>query len=70
VAVALSGIAGPDGGTPDKPVGTVWIGWAVRDVVDAERFLFSGSRDQVKLASADRALAGLEERLAAVGVPA
>ena len=60
VAVAVSGIAGPDGGTPDKPVGTVWFcigrrrGRAV--VLDAACERFSGGRESVRRKSVERAL--------------
>lgn len=43
-AIALSGIAGPDGGMPDKPVGTVWIAWATPEKIIAKRFAFPGDR--------------------------
>jgi len=58
-ALAVSGIAGPTGGTPEKPVGTVWIGWSVEGSASAERFLFPGDRLAVKRASALAALKGL-----------
>jgi len=69
VAVAISGIAGPDGGTPAKPVGTVWFGLAWRrrsmDIeVTAETQLFSGDRELIRRRSVARAL---EMVLAAVG---
>ena len=60
VAVAVSGIAGPDGGTPEKPVGTVWFCAAARDdtAIDivAEAELFDGDREQVRRASIEHAL--------------
>jgi nicotinamide-nucleotide amidase len=60
IAVAISGIAGPDGGSPGKPVGTVWFALAVRrdagTVVTAERQLFAGDRELVRRLSVERAL--------------
>jgi nicotinamide-nucleotide amidase len=56
--VAVSGIAGPGGGTVDKPVGTVWIGWAHDERVRADRFLFTGSREEIKLQAVRAALEG------------
>ncbi len=46
-AIATSGIAGPSGGTPEKPVGTVWIAVAINDEVRAACYLFDGNRHQI-----------------------
>ena len=51
VAVAVSGIAGPDGGSEDKPVGTVWIAWQWQDKSLARCFQFVGDREAVRLAA-------------------
>jgi len=58
-AIAVSGIAGPTGGTREKPVGTVWIAWAWPGGERAEKFLFRGSRASVKMQSVNGALFGL-----------
>ena len=58
-AVAVSGIAGPDGGSPEKPVGTVWLAWADGARCFAERCLFAGDRESVRRQTVERALAGL-----------
>lgn len=64
VAVAVTGIAGPGGGSADKPVGTVWIGWKRRGgYTRAELFHFDGDRDAVRRQTVARALQGLEELL-------
>jgi len=66
VAVAVTGIAGPGGAVPGKPVGTVWIGWAVRrgrriDVEVAVKH-FRGDRDAVRRKTVQVALEGLLRR--------
>lgn len=55
-AVATSGIAGPDGGTPEKPVGTVWIAAAWDEKVNARLYCFDGDRQQIIQQSAETAL--------------
>ena len=61
VAVAVSGIAGPDGGSEDKPVGTVWIAWQWQDKSLARCFQFVGDREAVRLAAVTAGLQGLIE---------
>ena len=62
-ALAVTGIAGPDGGTPTKPVGTVFVGLAVRGETLARRFYFSGDRAAVKWQSTQAALDMLRRSL-------
>jgi len=64
VAVAVTGIAGPSGGTPDKPVGTVWIGWKRRGGYGhAQLFHFPGDREAVRRQTVAAALIGLRRTL-------
>ena len=67
MAVAVSGIAGPDGGTAEKPVGTVWCAWAQSTSngarIDTQRRVFAGDRDSVREQTVIWALQGLRERL-------
>lgn len=67
LGVAVSGIAGPDGGTDAKPVGTVWFGWSRRTgsgmVTDMDCRRFDGDRETVRIESVLHALAGLLERV-------
>ena len=64
VAVAVTGIAGPGGGSDDTPVGTVWIGWKRRGgYARAEVFHFEGDRDAVRRQTVATALRGLEFQL-------
>lgn len=66
LAVAISGIAGPDGGSPDKPLGTVWMAWAGQHMsVVARRFVFDGDRQSVRQQATLAALQGMMERLRA-----
>ena len=61
MAVAVSGVAGPGGGGPDKPVGTVWIAWSWPGGERAGRFQFPGDRAAVRRATTEAAIAGLLE---------
>src|SRR5579872_1369826 len=56
VGIATSGVAGPDGGTPDKPVGTVCIALDSEDIKTSRRYQMRGTRDWVKLLSSQVAL--------------
>ncbi len=64
-ALAITGIAGPDGGTPAKPVGTVYIGLAVEGQVSARHFRFAGDRASIKWQSTQAAFDMLRRALKA-----
>jgi nicotinamide-nucleotide amidase len=61
LAVAVSGIAGPGGGSAAKPVGTVWFAWAVAEETTSRSRHFSGDREAVRRESVAEALQGLLE---------
>ena len=66
IAVAVSGIAGPEGGTEDKPVGTVWFAWANRDgssiMTRSDVRCFDGDRASVREQTVIHALAGMSDK--------
>ncbi len=67
VAAAVSGIAGPEGGSEEKPVGTVWFAWATRNKdkpeIDAEKRFLKGDREQVRARAVVITLQGIRERI-------
>ena len=63
VAVAVTGVAGPTGGSPAKPVGTVWFGFAVPGQVITEKCLFAGDRAAVRAATVQHAFTRLLQLL-------
>jgi nicotinamide-nucleotide amidase len=64
VVVAVTGIAGPSGGSAAKPVGTVWLAWARRgDALHSERLQLAGDRAAVRMQTVQRALQRARELL-------
>jgi nicotinamide-nucleotide amidase len=63
VSVAVSGTAGPSGGSPGKPVGTVCFAWAVENAVESETRHFGGDREAVRRAAVVHALTGVLKSL-------
>jgi nicotinamide-nucleotide amidase len=62
-ALAITGVAGPGGGSPDKPVGTVCFGWAAHDGrIETQTLLFTGDRQAVRAKSVAHALGGILDR--------
>jgi len=67
VALSVTGIAGPTGGTPDKPVGLVWFAWATaEDKIMAEKRIFSGDRHHIRQQAVLHAIEGMFSRLSAL----
>jgi nicotinamide-nucleotide amidase len=63
ISLSITGIAGPTGGSPDKPVGTVCFGWCLRgDKPEVDRRLFAGTREEIRRQAVMYALAGLLAR--------
>jgi nicotinamide-nucleotide amidase len=64
VALAVSGIAGPGGGTPEKPVGTVWFAWGLKNGVTLARLhRLAGNRSEIRAMAVHIALQGLQNLL-------
>lgn len=59
VSVAVSGVAGPGGGTPEKPVGTVWVGWCVNANTHAQLLRLNGDRAAIRAQTTARVLTKL-----------
>lgn len=63
LAVAVTGIAGPGGGSPGKPVGTVWLAWGTADALQAERLQLPGDRSAVRRQTVEQAFRRVGEVL-------
>jgi PncC family amidohydrolase len=63
LSIAISGIAGPSGGTEEKPVGLVWIATRSRDAQLVQSYLFSGSRSEIRQMACDKALVQISQLL-------
>ena len=64
VALAVSGIAGPDGGTAEKPVGTVWFAWGIKQgETHAQRYQLDGNRAEIRAKAVHIALQGIANLL-------
>ena len=59
VAISITGVAGPSGGTPEKPVGTVWFGWATANQTQTKTMRFDGDRKRVRAQATEFALTEL-----------
>ncbi|TGG95150.1 CinA family protein [Natronospirillum operosum] len=59
LAVAVTGVAGPDGGSAEKPVGTVWLAWADQQQVRSQRVLLAGDRETIRRQTVALALEGM-----------
>ncbi len=70
VAVSITGIAGPTGGSEEKPVGMVWFGFCCRGVVESARVIFPGTRDEVRARAVQAALVGVLRRVRGEAIPA
>jgi len=66
IGIGVTGIAGPSGGSPEKPVGTVYIAVSIKDKVKIEHFVFTGDRDTVRERTAKRAIKIAEQEVLAV----
>lgn len=67
VSIAVTGVAGPSGGSAEKPVGTVWVGWAVQNAIHSQLLQLSGSRSTIRLATTRRSV---EHLLSVITPPA
>jgi nicotinamide-nucleotide amidase len=63
ISVAVTGIAGPTGGNPVKPVGTVWIAWCINGHSTAHLFQFEGERQEIRRLAVEASVKGLVQRL-------
>jgi len=63
VTVSITGIAGPGGGSAEKPVGTVWFGYSVDGAVDTQKSVFGGTRPEIRERAVQGALMGVWRRL-------
>ncbi len=61
ISIAITGIAGPDGGTKEKPVGTIWFAWSNSDITRTKKKTFTGNRHEIRLQAVITALNGLLE---------
>lgn len=66
ISVAVTGIAGPQGAEPGKPVGTVWIGFATSNTCTSQEFIFPGTREEVRLLTVHAALCTIKSYLEAL----